>query len=127
MSDSENSRRIAALEDLVRGLQKQVSALMNGSTRAPVDIPYGECHLGNDPTSCAGAKPYRYQKGCRAEACQEARRGYYGQHAHHKANGVAVTANGKPVEDTPVQVRRTQPSTKKPTRKLVKKSAAAEH
>lgn len=56
-------------------LSEQVSKQKPAPKRS--SVPDGECILGNNPETCASAKPYRYQQGCRAVACKAASSNYY--------------------------------------------------
>ncbi len=108
--------RIAALERLTSGQQKQISAMSkilkeNGLVAAVAD---GACSMGLDPETCELASTHRYQKGCRGESCKTKNREYY------SAN--RARAKG---EETPVAkpARRTAAKTKsspvtKPAKKL---------
>lgn len=77
--------RLAALEQRVRqqdavilGLKKELGVLRNRLAPAAT-VPKGECRLGLGD-ECTRANTYQYQKGCRGDACMEARAKYYNKH-----------------------------------------------
>lgn len=76
---SDIEARLQELERQYKSQQRQISGMRRLLTEHGI-VPKandGQCILGNDPTDCPAAKPYRYQKGCRAEACMVANSAYY--------------------------------------------------
>lgn len=90
--------RVSALEETV----KELSARLTAVEKAVNVVPKGQCVKGNDNHTCPDAGPYRYQRGCRAEACI-------------RQNGIGHKA-GEGDEETKVE---------KPKRAAPKKSAPA--